>query len=420
MVHEGETAVDIVAFYKSYVNSSASLATTIEGVVEDLLQPVQQNTEDIASISAEIVATKSIQRAQQDGIDLSAALIGQLSTAILSSASLMQTQIDGVKSSQASITSDVDGLQDHFASGGIVPALSATVSSLAQSYQSLLTGSSTNTDNFSKMKAYVDSTLSTNIAQISTQVSSALGSLSTSVSSQISSLQAQSATKTALSSEVSTINAFLSSMTACSLKGSAYNASSGQCAAPCLLAKWYMDADKDGYGDAATEVLSCSAPSPEFVSFSGDCDDKNADVKPGAVEKLNGFDDNCDGKGFTTDLSITGNMNLAGGMYEFTNFTIPSGVTVTVIGTTPLEVFAINTISIAGALSLSGGDGGLSRPQSLFVFGFDLVHKAILLDSRLIHSISFSRRCWIDVWRVSWWRWWRPRRLWFSMLRRLR
>jgi Putative metal-binding motif len=68
-----------------------------------------------------------------------------------------------------------------------------------------------------------------------------------------------------------------------------------------------FDADGDGYA-TSVQVLTGSPP--------GDCDDTRATVYPGAVELLNGLDDNCDGlvdepfdadgDGYTTS-GVTGN-----------------------------------------------------------------------------------------------------------------
>ena len=56
----------------------------------------------------------------------------------------------------------------------------------------------------------------------------------------------------------------------------------------------YADADGDGYGDANTSMVSCSAPTG-FVTDTTDCDDTNANINPGASEILyNGIDDDCD------------------------------------------------------------------------------------------------------------------------------
>ena len=57
---------------------------------------------------------------------------------------------------------------------------------------------------------------------------------------------------------------------------------------------WYADSDADGYGDANTSTLACSAPSGHVVDTT-DCDDTSASVNPGATETCNGVDDDCDG-----------------------------------------------------------------------------------------------------------------------------
>ena len=57
---------------------------------------------------------------------------------------------------------------------------------------------------------------------------------------------------------------------------------------------WYADADGDGYGDPATEVLACYPPTGEHITASGDCDDRDVTIKPGAEEVCgDGVDNNC-------------------------------------------------------------------------------------------------------------------------------
>jgi len=57
---------------------------------------------------------------------------------------------------------------------------------------------------------------------------------------------------------------------------------------------FYLDSDRDSYGDAATTTEDCSVPSG-YVSNSSDCDDTAASIHPGAAETCNDTDDNCDG-----------------------------------------------------------------------------------------------------------------------------
>jgi hypothetical protein len=57
---------------------------------------------------------------------------------------------------------------------------------------------------------------------------------------------------------------------------------------------WYADADGDGFGDPASSVGDCAAPSG-YVRDRADCDDADAAVSPAGVEVCDGRDDDCDG-----------------------------------------------------------------------------------------------------------------------------
>lgn len=57
---------------------------------------------------------------------------------------------------------------------------------------------------------------------------------------------------------------------------------------------FYPDVDADGYGDDAVPVVGCTVLEG-YSQTGGDCDDGNADVKPGAVESCDTQDNNCDG-----------------------------------------------------------------------------------------------------------------------------
>lgn len=60
--------------------------------------------------------------------------------------------------------------------------------------------------------------------------------------------------------------------------------------------QYFADGDGDGYGIDSTLVQTCNATLPVgFVTLSGDCDDTNAAIFPGATEVCDGIDNNCDG-----------------------------------------------------------------------------------------------------------------------------
>jgi len=56
---------------------------------------------------------------------------------------------------------------------------------------------------------------------------------------------------------------------------------------------WWRDGDEDGAGDSNQAMKSCSQPSG-YVATSGDCNDDNATVFPGATESCDLMDSDCD------------------------------------------------------------------------------------------------------------------------------
>ena len=66
----------------------------------------------------------------------------------------------------------------------------------------------------------------------------------------------------------------------------------------CEPATYYFDADADGYGGMSmlTKLGCADGPSPPaYAPTDDDCDEAYATVHPGAPERCNGKDDNCDG-----------------------------------------------------------------------------------------------------------------------------
>lgn len=59
----------------------------------------------------------------------------------------------------------------------------------------------------------------------------------------------------------------------------------------------YADNDGDGFGAGGPLLVRCGqAMNPGAVLRSGDCDDRNARIFPGAAEHCDGVDSNCDGE----------------------------------------------------------------------------------------------------------------------------
>jgi hypothetical protein len=72
-----------------------------------------------------------------------------------------------------------------------------------------------------------------------------------------------------------------------------------------LLDAYYADSDGDGYGDAGSSTEACAAPSG-FVEDDTDCDDSDATVNPGANERCDEQDNDCDGLVDDDDSAVVG------------------------------------------------------------------------------------------------------------------
>ena len=58
---------------------------------------------------------------------------------------------------------------------------------------------------------------------------------------------------------------------------------------------FYVDNDQDGYGSEKEEPLELCQATSNTAQEGGDCNDNEPDVHPGAHERANKHDDNCDG-----------------------------------------------------------------------------------------------------------------------------
>ncbi|MCA9491574.1 MAG: VCBS repeat-containing protein [Myxococcales bacterium] len=68
----------------------------------------------------------------------------------------------------------------------------------------------------------------------------------------------------------------------------------GGCGGDACDTPWYLDEDGDGYGVTSTVVHACEEPEG-MARRANDCDDANPAIHPGRVERCDGVDENCDG-----------------------------------------------------------------------------------------------------------------------------
>jgi hypothetical protein len=73
--------------------------------------------------------------------------------------------------------------------------------------------------------------------------------------------------------------------------------------------RWYEDLDGDGFGNPFVGARACAQP-PSHVAESGDCDDTNPDVSPGAPEVCDGLDNDCDGIPEDADPDLVGGFEI--------------------------------------------------------------------------------------------------------------
>ncbi len=94
---------------------------------------------------------------------------------------------------------------------------------------------------------------------------------------------------------------------------------------------WYLDFDEDNYGNLFIDSISCFHPI-NFVADSTDCNDLDPNIYPGAIEILNGLDDDCDSQ---SDEGLTITENHADNISIYPN---PSNGTVTIELSSPQAI----------------------------------------------------------------------------------
>lgn len=62
----------------------------------------------------------------------------------------------------------------------------------------------------------------------------------------------------------------------------------------CVPTTYYADRDGDGHGDPTSAMSACTAPDG-YVTDGDDCDDGDPEIHPGASERCDGIDQDCDG-----------------------------------------------------------------------------------------------------------------------------
>ncbi len=75
---------------------------------------------------------------------------------------------------------------------------------------------------------------------------------------------------------------------------------------------WYVDTDGDGFGSATVDPVRSCVPVAGRVPRGGDCNDADRTVNPGAAERCNGRDDNCNGVADYPWVTYRGNGSAPG------------------------------------------------------------------------------------------------------------
>ncbi len=129
------------------------------------------------------------------------------------------------------------------------------------------------------------------------------------------------------------------------------------------LNTYYVDNDRDGFGDTASTVEAC-APPTGYVDNADDCDDDDPTVSPGAVEFHNdGVDSDCDGyNDYVVTISDGGDPGYGGdgGPLDEASFQNPTAIVVDRTGIVYIADtgnHAIRRVDLDGTITTLIGDG---------------------------------------------------------------
>ncbi|MFT7518592.1 MAG: hypothetical protein ACI9MC_000724 [Kiritimatiellia bacterium] len=148
---------------------------------------------------------------------------------------------------------------------------------------------------------------------------------------------------------------------------------------PSTFAEGWPDDDGDGVGAEQDATRACVLPEGH-VQTTGDCDDVDARVHPGALEVCDGVDDDCDGSG---DIDKTAGLRLpVGSETPLVDLTATLGAS----GATPYE------LSTQGAeLALCGGSWGVALTVTADASIRGIGEKARLAGGNVVPTISITK-----------------------------
>jgi len=143
---------------------------------------------------------------------------------------------------------------------------------------------------------------------------------------------------------------------------------------------WYHDSDGDGYGGSSRSVESCEPPT-DFVAGDTDCDDADDTNYPGAEERCDGIDNDCD-LGTGEDGVVTLDDSLNQPTIQAAIDSASDGSTVQVCDGTYIEALTISvglTLTSRGGADVTtidgGGDGStisIDTPVDVYISGFTI------------------------------------------------